>query len=345
MLVLYILGLALLAGSAFYAGYAGAAAGRHVQGGAVVVIPLVNDAIHMFDPDAVAAWAENYPGSVATERISNKAIASPPNTVFARISTVSREYFQIAHMNFISGGPWQNDSESAVIFCEYLAWSLFGAMDVAGLVVQINDADYTISGVARGVALAGEQAAAHGFAWMPSRGGAASILYLRPHNHDVLTARFDAEDLLYHLGRRHQNYSITDINSYIYSIVLRGQILLALAAAVFVLAAGRWAYRLFGLAQSKADAAIAAIPAALALAAAALFFNSLDIDLWLPTFAGQGLTGYGRLLFNTGQLAPAPYLPAPLAALQVLNTRAGIAFAAGLFGLVLIAITRFLERE
>jgi len=45
----------------------------------------------------------------------------------------------------------------------------------------------------------------------------------------------------------------------------------------------------------------------------------ISIDLWMPAFAGEGIEGYARLIFNIGLLAPRQYLPGNLVALHDFN--------------------------
>jgi hypothetical protein len=301
----------------------------------------------MFNIDQVEDWARGYNGRVAIERIFNQTLHSRLNTAHGRISVTGREYFQMAHMSFISGGPWRDDSENAIVLSRAMAWELFGAIDVTGLTVRIGEVSYTIAGVVEDAG-AGRGNTTRRFAWLPRPqahghpGQPANILYLMPQSYNLLTARLDAEDLLYSLNRHRANYTITDINAFINSIVLRGQLLLALFAAIFTLAAAHWAYKLFRSSNSRASLAIAAALAALLIAASVIFFSSLSIDPWLPAFMGEGLEGYAQLFFNTSLLAPEAYLSPPLAALAELNGRATIAFGVGVTGIILIGITRFL---
>ena len=344
-LIVYLVSFLLLVSATLYIGYAATTARRHMQRDVVVVMPVINDVAHMFNPLAVEEWAENYPGAAETERIINQVILNPPNTGFARMSVTGRDYFQIAHMSFISGGPWQNDNDHAIIICEYMAWALYGAMDVVGLTVWIGDTEHTVVGVVE--TEGSRDGVIQGFAWMPRVEAAilSNILYIKPYNYDVLTARLDAEGLLYHLNLHHQNYVITDINSYINSIALRGQVLLALCAVIFVLFASRWAYKLFCIAKDKTGYIIAAVSTASAIAAAAFFFSTLNIDLWLPTFVGEGFSGYARLFFNTGLLAPEVYLPASLVALLNINLRANVAFGIGLAGVLVMGVVRVVSES
>ena len=219
---------------------------------------------------------------------------------------------------------------------------MVGAADVTGLPVYIMDDVYTVSGIVESVA--GSVASTVGFAWIPCfEAKNAELLYINPANYNPLSARLDAERLLEYMGFQANAFTITDGNSFVQSITLRGQLLLALCLPVFLIAVVFWLVSLFRSAKSKAAYTTAGVFSALTLAATVYFaWNLASIDLWLPAYVGEGPAGYSRLLFNKGTLAPDVYLPMHLAALVEVNLKANIAFFTGLFGLVIIGITRFL---
>jgi len=338
----YLVGISLIVSSIAYMGHAATQASGFVPRDTVIVAPMRQDAAFLFDSDRVAEWAGSYDGLVITEDVSVQAFVSQRTVGFAQMSTVDRDYFQVVHLPFVYGGPPSAQDERVVVLCRNMAWVLFGTSDVVGLPVQIMDVDHTVAGV---VETAAQRAMpTEGFAWIPRmEAGAAGVLYVSPAQYNPLSARVDVQRLLAHLDLPADVFTVTDGNSYLHSIVLRGQLLLALCAPVFLIVAILWLIRLFRRAERKAAYGAAGVFTVLTMTAAAYFaWNIASIDLWLPTYVGEGVSGYSRLFFNTGLLAPRVYLPMQLAALVDLNFQVTVAFGTGVFGLLIVGMTKFL---
>jgi len=332
----YALGLVLIVSSLFYIRYNAAQAGTLIRRDVMTIIPVRQDASLLLELSDITEWANLYDGVAAAERIEMRLIESRASAVFAPVSMTGQDYFQMVYLPFIAGSSWQAGDEHVVILCRAMAWHLFGATDVVSLPVQIGGTDYIVVGVVESVV----DSTSDGFAWIPQDyTDVAGILYLKPTVYNPLTARLDAEALLYDLHRPADGFIITDGNTYVESIALRGQILLALCIPGVLFAVGLLLYRLFRLAKSRASYVVAGLFTAVAMAVMVFFFRTVSaIDMWLPAFA----EGYAQRIFNTGLLAPRSYLSAPLARLLDLNVRANVAFGTGLLGIGIVCITRFL---
>lgn len=340
--VTYFIGLVLLLSSLLYIGYASIYANNFVARDVVVILPLRHDAEFLFRLNDVNEWESAYDGSVTIEKITTEVLEVKTTAGVAGVSAVGRDYFQMVHFSFLAGGPWTEGNERRMILCRAMAWTLFGAVNVVNFVVQIDGDDYVVAGVVETMAEVGP--AMDGFAWIPFNEPFGGVLYFRPYPYNLVTARADGEEILEALGYRVQDFTITDINAYVSSIRLRGQILLAISIPFFLFLIGQWLYRLFRLRERKRDWAIGMSFLLITVVVIALSLRVLlSIELWLPAFMGEGMRAYGQLLFNTGLLAPRIYLPAPLAALLDLNIRGNIAFAVGLLGFGILLLTKIVH--
>ncbi|MCL2421914.1 MAG: ABC transporter permease [Defluviitaleaceae bacterium] len=340
----FVSGVSLLLAVAaiIYIQWAGIQAGRYMQRDILVVLPVVNDAAFHFQPDA-AAFLDWEHGYIEVERQSRRmmengtTIAPGFHGSSAQVTEAGWGYLGMVFMDYSQGGgPWRD--EDSVIISEALAWELFGhtGRRAVGLPVRIDDDRlYTVSGVVRDP-VASDLA---GFAWILREGygeaDAANILYVRPVPYNRLGGHLNTAALLESLGRRTADYTITDVNAYIYSIALRGQILLALTG-LFVM----WFLLRRGIRLEKSWER--GLVTGLGVVAAIFFVWYLDMDLWLPAFAGNGWEGYRQLLFNTGLLGSRGYLPGHLAAVYDWNFRANAAFGVGFIGLLQIFIVQFI---
>ena len=379
--IVYILGMILIISSLVYIGNAVQKAWSFAPQDTVVIMPVRHDSVYLFNPARVVDWSNAYDGLVITERLSVQLVVSQTDAGFAMISAVGTDYFQVVYLPLISGSFLIAGDDYGIVLCKNIAWTLFGAIDVVGHAVQINDIYYTVVGVVDAVVesdafsgrnvASGGNATANGFAWILCDGSAsAGILYLRPSNYNQLSARLDAERTLEFLGHRYNDFIITDGNAYSDSIVLRGQILLVFLLVIFIFASVRWLIRQFrqqdrgtvhlSLRQGDGSSVFArqGDGSSVLLVVAAVFFSLLtaaviffciwsisSIDLWLPAYMGEGISGYSRLIFNTGQLAPRAYLSAPLVVLWDMNVKANIAFVVAMTGVIIIGVTRFTRQQ
>lgn len=81
----------------------------------------------------------------------NLYISSKQSDVSVRAYGVSKDFFLFHPLELLSGTYFSSDDElrDGIILDELTAWKLFGAMDVAGMPVMINDKTYIIRGVVR----------------------------------------------------------------------------------------------------------------------------------------------------------------------------------------------------
>jgi len=338
----YLIGISLIVSSLFYIGHTAAQAGAFVPRDTVIITPVRYDTAFMFESDSVAEWAGSYDGLVITERVTMQALVGSHGMGLAQMSTVGDAYFNAMHLLFIYGGSPVADSGRVLVLCREMAWVLFGTANIVGLPVEIMDAEYTVVGVVETAVTS--PVATDGFVWIPhTQSEVAGILYVRPAQYNPLSARLDAERLLEHLDFHADAFTITEGNAYLRSIAFRGQLLFVLCTPGFLIMVILWLIRLFRLAKSKAAyAAVGGVTALTIVTAAYFAWNLATIDLWLPAYVGEGLSGYSQLFFNTGLLAPRAYLPMHLAALVDLNIKANLAFGTGLFGLFVVGMTKFL---
>jgi len=153
------------------------------------------------------------------------------------------------------------------------------------------------------------------------------IQYVMPETHNRFS-QLEARVLLAATGHS-PDYIITDFNSYVNSIALRGYILLVLAVLGFVIITTRYAWQIV---KQKPQKTFLLIAGGIMLANALVFmllFRAVEIDLWVPAFYPEGWLGYARLIFNYGQLGSRRFLQAEFAALSDLNFRANVAFGLG----------------
>jgi len=329
-LIICIMSLLLALGAILYIAWAHIQAGRYMQPGVLVVMPLVNDPLHQFRPEDFSPTGGTHFEFIPymeLERLSQPMMESETQTAFAQVTETGPDYLDMVFMSFIHGGPWLD--EDSIILSSALAWALFGQIDGIGLPIRIDDRLYTVVGVVKDPATSTAQV--EGFAWTLREGytnmsAPANILYLRPNPYNRLGAHLDAMSLLESLNRRPAEYTITDINVYLSSIALRGHILLALTGLFIMAVLLCHTVRL----PHPWERAVAIVIGA---AVIIFFARHLEIDLWVPAFAGEGWDGYRQLLFNSGLLAPRVYLPGHLTALYDWNISANIAFGVGIVGL------------
>ena len=341
----YVIGIVLIASSLFYISYAATKVNDLIPRDTVIIAPVRHDASFMFDSENAEKWANSYDGFVATENVSIQVLANQASMGFVQMSAVSNDYFRIMQLPFVSGSPQLMVDGRGIVLCMNMAWALFGSVDVVGLMVQIAGVDYSVAGVVESVA--GNVVNTDGFAWITGDvSGVAGIIYVSPANYIPLSARLDTERLLSYLNLQADLFSITDGNSYVDSIALRGQFLLALIMPGFLIVGAIWVIRLYRLAKGKLGYVVAGLFSVLLTSVIAYFIWSMaSIDLWLPAYVGEGLSGYSQLVFNTGLLTSRIYLPMHLAAVYDLNFNANIAFGVGVFGLLVVGITKFLTRK
>jgi len=341
-IIAYIFGIALILSSLLYIGYAVRQADALIPRDTVIITPVRNDALFLFETDSVAHWASSYNGSIVAESVTVQAITNRAVSGYAQLSVFSGDYFDVVELPFIYGNPAAADDGRVVVLCRNMADALFGAADVVGLTVQVMGTELLVAGVVE--ALAQSLDVTEGFVWTPYfELELSSVLYISPEQYNPLSARLDAESLLMHLNKQADTFTVTDTNAYQQGFILRGQILLLLCVTVFLVITILWLIRLFKSAQKKIAYAVAAFLTALTAIVAVYFALSIStIDLWLPAYVGEGLSGYRQLIFNEGLLAPGVYLPMHLSALTELNIKVNVALCTGLFGLLLIGIIKFL---
>ena len=319
-----------------------AQASRFAKPDVVTAIPVANDRSFMFSHAYVWNASAVFDGRIVMEHRSSMRVEAGGRFAFAQVSTVGQHYFDVVFFPFSSGGIWRHDGWGSIIVCELLAWELFGSLNVVGLYVRVGDGYYEVSGVVRDAA----EPPGHvdGFAWLPQspfnpHGYYAAIIHFIPDSYNFVHTNMEVLRILDLLGRRGADYVVIDINSYVLSIALRGQMLLSLAGLVFVFFMLRLAFYAWlqktetAIVHSHIRRAWVFCIAVLCAVVFTLILPYLPVDFWLPAFYPGGLSGYARMFFNIGIYVPRQYLPSHLAALFDLNSLANRGFVVGLAAL------------
>jgi len=367
--IVYLTGIALVLSSLFYIAYVATKAVTFAPADTVIILPVRHDSAFLFERRAVEDWANSYEGLVLKERVTTRVMEAREGIMgFAQTSFVNSAYFSAIHVPIVHGSLPQSGNDSVVVLCQNMAFALFGATHVVNESVQMGDSVYTVIGVAN--AFTESAPGTDGFAWILESGfgtvGALSdtglcgavggmgsvgndgvgVLYLSPEHYIPLSARMEAETFLRDMGFFPQDFTITDVNAYSNSIILRAQLLIILCLPIFILFTVQWISSLYRFAKSRGAYIVAAIFSLLTLAVAGFFVWVVsDIELWIPAYAGEGIAGFLQVYFNTGLLAPRVYLPPNLAKLLDLSNRANIIFLVGVFGITIIAIVRLVAHK
>ena len=333
----------ILCAAITYIFWAYASFDRYLQSNVIVIMPKINDADFLFSNERVRDFAWDYKGSIETERLTGTIVESAygHTSAFSYVSFTNPNYFNMIFTNFSDISPWLSENERVIVISESLAWALFGSLDVSGSVLRIGGILYTIHGVTADIVEFSRQS--EGFAIIPNANSTlpSNIIYMKPDLYNPLNAFLHAVQLLETMNLRAENYTITDLNVYKSSIELRGQILLVLTLLCFYAFYFNYIYHLFRACQKKADRAIAIAFLFIGVLIASFFMQYVNIDIWLPSFAGEGLVRFNQMVFNIGLLAPRQYLPSNLTAVYELNLRANIAFSVGLIALAMILLNSF----
>lgn len=330
-----VLNLAVTIAALIFIVWAGTEAEKYFERGVLCVMPVVNDNAYYFGSEDLEAIAKaDIKGMTASERLTNTVVVSGEIQVYSGVITTSRDYFDIYRMTFIDGEPWIRDQENerVIVLSESLAWMLFGNTKSAGLKVYLNNEAYTVTGVAA----QGTVSKDAGFAWIPPDAGGeiySNTLYIKPAHYNRLDAYLETEALLRDMNRQPRDYRIIDLNAYSDSIFLREQILMFLMGmyAIFIISVylfrlSRYTFRV----KKSWPALVICVPAVIAVIA--ITVDRTTLDLWIPAFAGEGLTACMSEFFNIGKLAERQYLSYNLSVIQRLNLYANIAFGAGFVG-------------
>lgn len=82
---------------------------------------------------------------------TNLRLTGPKNSANAEVMVCAGDFFVFREMKFVSGSGFLNDRSNpmGVVLDDDLAWKLFGAVDIAGMTLTINDIEYTVTGVTK----------------------------------------------------------------------------------------------------------------------------------------------------------------------------------------------------
>lgn len=295
-----IFNMLLIIGGLVVGFYAYQAAGRFIARDTLFVAPFRGDGV---------IWQALPDAAVASR--GREAIRFGDRVVFSDVVFCDGYYFDVHFMNFIEGGPWDEDAPS-IILNENLAHLLFGGKNITGMKVSVGDGFYRIAGIVRRY---------DGYmAWMPRNNGrdyAITSMYVPMDN--PIDARGEALALL------GQGFAIVDINRYIESFGIRNRILLY---SVWL-----WIMVLLFLEAKRRPRLLILLISAGAAVAAGLVMGVNEILIWLPNLLDPSISVF-ESLSNVGILPHGEYLSYGVYQISRLNVLANFAWIAGMAGLV-----------
>jgi len=284
-------------------------------------------------------------GGMSWESRVSAKISGGGKSADVRLTYCDAGFLSIHPMNFIEGAPWlkSEDMEQIIILSEYLAWRLFGGVDVIGMTVIVGDEDRHYSYKVTGVVRRKGDGQSDLTAWLPAgsrlspysgfRPVAASGIYLMPRPYIPADARTDAINML--AGKPVSDYAIVDMDKYIESMHIRRQILLIMTIAFMAYTLMRQAGKIIPEGRlTVADIVKRAVALAGAAAAVWVIFSGIyDIVQWLPNLTDPD-TPLMSILGNINALPPESVMPYGLSRISQLNRYANYAWIAGAGGLI-----------
>lgn len=345
-LITYLLGAIIMAGAFLCINRIASRAATYMQPNVVVAIPSFNHDSLNFYVDEAYIWSNGFDGYVATEYIAITNINYLGNTVRLRLSYVGLDFFKMPFLNFVAGSSRFLTGENIVIICSNVAKSLFASTDIGQDFVNFNNDYYLVAGVVQKNGYNGLLHNIEGFAFVPQNiydyTNIANIIYIRPTDYNLISARHYMTDAINNLNLNIEDFNIVDINLYIQSMFLRGQLLLLLGLIIFLAILQKPMYSLFLLSKTKIDWLQFAIVSTLFFSILLFFFRLLRISFWVPNFydGNRFLVHFFNLgLFNTYN-----FLPSVILTLVEANYLANLAFAVGLVGFLVLLCSFFVRR-
>ena len=327
--------------------YAHVAAGRYFARDVIFIAPTLNESHLHWSADNVAELQRLFSDySISAESRSHIIVETSTQQAVTTVVYTDAAYFSIHFMEFIEGSRW-TECANAIVLNEALAWRLFGGGNIAGLLVEINQRPYTVTGVVR------QDPRGRGayMAWMPHHTSPAPLpataLYVHAHNYNLVDVaahtRGDMGMLAVQL-RNPGDYSIVDMNRYAEAIGLRNRILMyILWLYVLVLLMGVCIRK-----QKKLKLRTLlgfALPAAgIIIALYVLFTGINEIMYWLPNLAVPGNSVFASLT-NIGVLPPDGYLSFGLRRLAEINRMANLVWVVGAAAFINIVFCIGILRE
>ena len=332
LFVFILFNLLVLIGALCVSIYAQASSRRYFENDVIFIAPRLNEAHLLWNMDDINTLERTFPNfTISAESRGSISLSSSIRNATTTVVFCNAPYFDMHFMEFISGGLGLEGTNS-IVLNEWLAWRLFGATDVAGQLVEINEVPYIVAGVVR--------QEHHYLAWLLHSSGLAeatqlpvTALYIRAHYYNVVDAMVASQEMLTSLGRSIDNYSIVNINRFVESFAIRVQLLIYIlwlyvfyivSLAVFKRAGelpnyrmhlgrhiGRWCmYLIFPIVGMLVSGYI-------------LYMGINDILQWLPTIGTENIF---TSISNVGVLPPDGYLSFGLQRLSVLNRMINVAW-------------------
>ena len=283
-----------------------------------------------------------FSANISFENRERIAIRFEKKEIYTEIHSTNAEYFKMNHMQFTDGNSWTADmeNENVVVLNESLAWRFFGATNVSGMEIFIDNKSFIIIGVTKQDKIDKTTA----FAWIPlpkdeyDNKNLTAVL-IKPDSYNTINSIHDIESWLRELNRN-APYYITDINMYKESITLRYQILLWIIYTYIAIFFTHYTYLFLktnGVSKYSLPSFIVLL---MNLGLVAFTIYAVRFDIWFPKFSGSFPQQIITTIFNFNLLPPQEYLAAGIYELNRLNRYANIAFGVGV-----VSFTNFVSSK
>jgi len=335
LFIFALFNILLLVGALIVGAYTYLGARRYFLPNVIYIAPKLNESHLFWDMSHMNTLEREFPDYVFSHESRSSAVlaTSIADSVITTIIYCDSSYFNIHFFEFLSGAIWLDDTPSMVIN-ERLAARLFGSVDIIGMIVDINDLPYVVTGVVR------QNLDMPYTAWMPRRDNSLPItaIYVSANHYNLVNVGIHSHQMLTSIGRSSQFYAVIDINRFVETFSIRNRLL------IYIL----WLYILFvliitisGRLQSPTIGKsmvlrfkYLVVPVTIAgISIYFLYIGLNEILYWLPNLAIADVSLF-RSISNIGALPPDGYLAFGLRRLSELNRLGNIAWLLGIIALV-----------
>jgi len=344
LFIFALFNILVLIGALVMGAYTYLGARRYFSPNVIYIAPKLNESHLHWNMSHIETLEREFPDYRFAPESRGSAVLSTSiaDSVITTIIYCDSSYFNTHFFEFLSGAIWIDDTPSMVIN-ERLASTLFGSVDIIGMVVEINDIPYIVTGVVR------QDLDMPYTAWMPRNDDSLPItaIYVSANHYNLLDIGIHSREMLTSLGRSPQFYAVVDINRFVQTFSIRNRIL------IYIL----WLYILFALIltisqrmQSHDIRSIARrlkyliLPVAVAgISIYFIYIGMNEILYWLPNLAVAEVSLF-RSITNIGTLPPDGYLAFGLRRLSELNRLGNLAWLFGIVALVNLFFCRSQEK-
>ena len=308
-------------------------AGRLYADNVIFISPIHDDARLHFTPSELESIRASFPNyEIITAGSISAVFRGSVMQARGDVIFTSPGYYSIHFLDIVEGSLPQGYANS-VLLSEPLAWRLFGARNVTGLVVWMGDEPYTVSGVAA-------EGSSNYTAWMHESAAPAmsvSSIYVRLQEHSEADAFGVPREILLHVFQNPNEFAILDVNKYVEAMGMRNGIVLHLLW-IFVLVVamqklGTYCSRIAKKEGLRSDVPKAAVAALFVLVAAYVLFVGInELILLLPNLSMPEVTFRG-FLFGWFTQPPLQAMSPAFLRLMELNTRMNFVFFGSLIAM------------